>query len=112
MHYEDEYVIKNAKLTIGIYIHNIINSDPPDQEFEITHVSECHLVNTKLLTFFINEFSLWSYKEIDDLKFEINELEDENASLDSEVIDLECENDLLHEEIGELESRVSELERE
>lgn len=27
MHYEDEYVIKNAKLTIGIYIHNIINSD-------------------------------------------------------------------------------------
>lgn len=68
MHHEDEYVIKNAKLTLGIYIHDIINSDPPDKEFEITHVSECHLLSIKLLTFFINDFSLWTYQEIDDLK--------------------------------------------
>lgn len=70
MHHEDDYVIKNAKLTLGIYIHDILDSDEPDHEFEITQVSECHLVNTKLLTFFINDFSLWSYKEINDLKSE------------------------------------------
>lgn len=69
MHHEDDYVIKNAKLTLGIYIHDVTN-DPDDQEFEITHISECHLVNIKLLTFFINDFSLWSYKEINDIKSE------------------------------------------
>ena len=56
MHYEDEFAIRRAELTLGIYIHEVLGEhDGADKEIQITHITACHLFNPRILDPIMNQ---------------------------------------------------------